>query len=323
MAALALTGVMLAPANPVLLYLSHGDPRVGTQLATSSRAGRVPLNISQPESAGALTGAIRPDGRLIAFISGTTLWTAPLERRSIATGIGRSSGALRASVVRQDDGTWRGAVRVAIAAHGPLSWSPDGRTLLFNRPPGSTGGSGTIIKLSVSPGGASTSEQRLFTGPDSNRDTWARFSPDGTKILFTRFVNTKGDRLMTVNTDGRALTELPADNGLWNYGSWSPDGTKIAAVRTYTALTPGTPGIYTMDANGERVSMIEGTTSGDISPFFSPDGSEIIFSRSLRSRSIDQRDLYKAHFGRSGEPRALFATPGMTEVPLQWINFSS
>lgn len=319
-ASLFMAGAVLAPANPVMLYLSHGDPRDGTQLITSSSAGRHALQIAQPESAGSLTAAIRKDGNLIAFISGTSLWTAPLERRSVASGIGRTSRVLRASVTRQRDGTWTGAARVATNAHGPLSWSPDGRTLLFNRPPGSVGGTGTIYKLAMSSSGTAASEQRLLAGPDTGRDTWARFSPNGTKILFTRFVNLKGDRLMVVNADGSGLTELPGDNGLWNYGSWSADGTKIAAIRTVTALAPGTPGIYTMDSRGENVTLAEGTMSGDMAPFFSPSGNELIFARSLRSGSFEQKDIFRIPLGRPGAARAYIETPGITEVPLQWFN---
>lgn len=318
-AVLAMASGLAAPANPVLLYASHGDPRVGSQLMTSSPSGRHSLQISQPESAGVLTGAIRPDGRLIAFISGTTLWTAPLTRRSVGIGIGRSANVLRASVTRERDGTWTGAIRAATNAHGPLSWNPDGRTLLFHRQPGSSG-TGAILKLALSELGAATSEQRIFLGAEAEKDRWGRFSPDGTKILFTRFVNQKGDRLMIANSNGSGLSELPGDNGLWTFGSWSPDGSKITAVRGFSALTPGTPGIYVMNARGEDVEIIAGTDGRDSAPFFSPSGSEVIFARNLRSGSLDQKDLYRFSFDRSSPPRAFIETPGITEIPLQWIS---
>ena len=318
-AALAMASGLAAPANPVLLYASHGDPRVGSQLLTSSSAGRHALDIKQPESAGALTGAIRPDGRLIAFISGTTLWTAPLTRRSVAIGIGRSGSVLRASVTRQRDGSWTGAIRAATNAQGPLSWSPDGSKLLFNRPP-RLSDSGAILKLAMTDLGASTSEQRLLVGPEAERDSSARFSPNGAKILFTRFVNLKGDRLMTVNANGSGLTELPGDDGLWNYGAWSPDGTKITAVRSYSALTPGTPGVYVMNSRGEGVEIVEGTDGRDFAPFFSPSGTEIVFARSLRSGSFEQKDIYRVSLDRRSPPRAFIETPGITEIPLQWIS---
>lgn len=318
-AVLAMASGLAAPANPVLLFASFGDPRTGTQLLTSSSAGRHALQIRQPESAGALTAAIRPDGRLIAFISGTTLWTAPLTRRSVGIGIGRSANVLRASVTRERDGTWTGAIRAATNAQGPLSWSPDGRTLLFNRPP-RLSDTGAILKLAVSELGASTSEQRLLVGPDAERDSWARFSPNGAQILFSRFVNLKGEKLFTVNLNGSGLSELPGDGGLWNYGAWSPDGTKITAVRTFSALTPGTPGVYLMNSRGEDVEIIEGTDGRDMAPFFSPSGTEIVFARSLRSGSFEQKDLYRVSLDRRSPPRAFIETPGITEIPLQWIS---
>lgn len=318
-AAVTLAALSLAPADPVLLFLSQGDPRVGTQLVTSSSAGRHALNIAQPESAGSLTGAIRSDGGMIAFISGTTLWTTPLTRRSVSVGIGTTRRVLRASATRQRDGTWTGATRVANNARGPLSWNSNGRTLLFNRQTGSSG-TGATFKLAMTELGASTSEQRLLLGAEAERDTWAKFSPNGLKILFTRFVNLKGDKLMTVNADGTGVTELPADNGLWNYGSWSSDGNKILAVRSYSALTPGTPGIYTMDSRGESVTLLEGTAGGDMAPFFSPSGTDVVFARSLRSGSFEQKDIFRMSPERRIAPRPFIESPGLTEIPLQWIN---
>lgn len=316
-AAMVCSLALVAPSEPTLLYLSTGDPRVGSQLVTYSSQGHHSVGVSQPESAGTLTGAIRPDGKLLAFISGSTLWTAPVSRR--AATLGGVKRPLRAGVAWQSNGAWTGAIRAASNAHGPLSWSADGRTLLFNRPPRGSG-SGAIVKLAVSELGAATSEQRILLGEDAERDIWAKFSPSGTKIVFTRFINRKGDQLMTMNPDGRELYELPADNGLWNYGSWNHDATRLVAVRGFSALTPGTPGIYTMDARGAAVQMVPGTSSVDMAPFFSPSGTEVIFARSIRSGSFEQKDLYLASLEKGDAPRPFLETAGITEVPLQWIN---
>ncbi len=319
-ASLITAGSLLAPANPVLLYVRLNDPRTGSELSTHSSAGRHTLNINQPSTAGALSGAVRPDGGLIAFISGTTLWTAPLEKRVVGTAFRRTGKVLRAEVERQRDGTWTGAVRVAENVSSPLSWSADGRSILFNRPSRSTSGFGTIYRVSVSPTGAGTAEQRVLVGDGTDRDFWAKYSPNGSQILFTRYVSSRGDRLIKMNANGTSQTELPADNGIWNYGAWSSDGSMIAAVRTITAITPGTPGIYTMDSAGEGVRLISGTDSSDSFPMFSPDRKEVFFARQLNRGPAEHRDIYRAALDGRTAPRPLFTTPGISEIPLQYIN---
>lgn len=68
------------------------------------------------------------------------------------------------------------------------------------------------------------------------------FSPDGTRIAFTRL--TSG--IFTVSQDGTGLRRLTS-NGRDSFPSWSPDGKRIAFVRPYRHEW----NVYVMSASGD------------------------------------------------------------------------
>lgn len=112
---------------------------------------------------------------------------------------------------------------------------------------------------------------RLTTNPGFS-DTYPRFSPDGTKIVFERdsniyTMNVNGSNLvnLTPNTGGHALTP-----------SYSYDGTKIV----FSSFGSGIgidQDIYVMNADGSNRTHLPGTPVLDIQPVFSPDGTKIAF----------------------------------------------
>ena len=96
--------------------------------------------------------------------------------------------------------------------------------------------------------------KRLTNAPGS--DGPARWSPDGTKIVFAS--DRDGNfEIYTMNADGSGQTRLTNDPALDSLPSWSPDGTKIA----FTHLPQGgtSPHIFVMNADGSGQTQI---TSG-------------------------------------------------------------
>jgi hypothetical protein len=99
------------------------------------------------------------------------------------------------------------------------------------------------------------------------------WSPDGTKIAFTRG-NTRDHRgqIFVMNADGgdqRRLTQSRNDN----YPTWSPDGTKIA----FSDYRIPENNVYVMNADGsDQRAIVRNNSQGQYSqPAWSPDGSKL------------------------------------------------
>lgn len=100
------------------------------------------------------------------------------------------------------------------------------------------------------------------------------WSPDGTKIAFTRFAGPSfGNDIFVMNADGTGVTMLTSNAGDDSDPAWSPDGTKIAFVRDID----GRGKIFVMIADGSGQTKIVDSNDGS-APAWSPDGSRIVFA---------------------------------------------
>ncbi|HEY0320053.1 MAG TPA: S8 family serine peptidase [Pyrinomonadaceae bacterium] len=141
------------------------------------------------------------------------------------------------------------------------SWSPDGSKVLTNS-------DGQMRIISVDNG------NQVTIGGDLGYE--ARFSPDGTKILYDNALG--NSQLWVMNTDGSNRTQLTNITGSKVAARWSPDGKKIAFAN-YGVPTTATSEIYVMNADGSGLTRIT-TGAFDSLPTWSPDGSMIMFVRS-------------------------------------------
>ena len=137
--------------------------------------------------------------------------------------------------------------------------------------------------------GADGSEPIRLT--DGVNDSWPSWSPDGSKIVFS---STWYDPLMeqctpgwpndfrcatdlyVMDADGSNIVRITDDPAPEFMPAWSPDGDRIAFVRT----TGGTaPRIFTTRPDGSDVRQISSGDGGsDYWPSWSPDGSQIVFT---------------------------------------------
>jgi tricorn protease-like protein len=74
--------------------------------------------------------------------------------------------------------------------------------------------------------------------------------------------------------NGTSATQLTSGNGFHESPSWSPDGKKIAFVRT----VGGNADIYVMEANGQNQVRLTNASGADRGPTWSPDGNRIAFT---------------------------------------------
>jgi len=146
----------------------------------------------------------------------------------------------------------------------PLDYSPDGKQLVFYRAvaaepvfPIDIGGSLWVVNVDGS------DPHQVTTRATAPFD-WARWSPDGTRILFgAERLQPKGT-LWTVGPAGSGLTKLFEDpkGGYPVQPTWSPDGSQIMFALDPVAdkFTHPANGLYVIDADGTRLRLVIGSS---------------------------------------------------------------
>jgi Tol biopolymer transport system component len=182
-------------------------------------------------------------------------------------------------------------------------WSPDGKKLAFssNRELNDIYPA-HVYTISVGADTNGTDLRQITTDP-AYRDLEPSWSPDGSKIAFTRY-SARGDgeifgKICIVNADGTELRVLRGTGGQDSHPSWSPDGSKIAFSGFPNDGKTKGYGIYVMSADGkdEAVSLTrlaEGVWGTNGNLMWSPDGDKIVFTNTtgiLTMDAIDGRNL--------------------------------
>lgn len=275
-------------ANPrlVILSLGGGQPRI---LVSGG-------DIGHP--------SVSPDGSRVAFP-----WARALEAGPPVPSL---------YTVRTDGG---GLTRLTICrppecrGDADPSWSPDGTRIAFLR---SSGSGQRLFLLEVSSGRA-----HPINLPELIPFGGASWSPDGHRLAFSAYsAGTSSvpeiDVVRTDGTDLRRLTScrLPCRGGYAD-PSWSPDGTRIVAVRGYG----GRGSLYLMSADGGGLRRLTGPGTGgvvDQEPAWSPAGEWVVFARGGDFGG----DLYAIHSdGTDLQP--LTSGPELDEGPVWTANGAS
>jgi Tol biopolymer transport system component len=164
---------------------------------------------------------------------------------------------------------------------GDPSWTPDGTRLVFVSDEGDY-----PAKQGVYSSRRDGSDlRRITTLPEgANSDTAPRVSPDGRRIVFTRYFPADTGRetsaLYLVDSDGSHLRRIRATARLHpGDADWSPDGRYL--VFEADGPREGSRGdIYTIRRNGTQLRNLTGNVNGrqgSSDPVFSPDGKRILF----------------------------------------------
>ena len=135
------------------------------------------------------------------------------------------------------------------------------------------------------------SRRRRLTQNTTALDEDPRWSPDGTKIVFTRYMDKTQQQtraeLFIINVDGTNLQQITHNNFLDNTPSWSPDGRQIA----FSSGRTGVWEVYVIELATRTVRQLTDDLSS--TPSWSPDGSQIVFERFIKiAHGITPKTIY-------------------------------
>jgi TolB protein len=142
-----------------------------------------------------------------------------------------------------------------------------------------------------------TNPRRLTRAPRTieAHDTDSQWSPDGTRIAFTRVIRDGREAVFVIGVDGRGLKRLTPWSMVAARPDWSPDGRTIL----FNAQVGGPResfNLYSMRPDGsgrKRLTHHRAGRAQSFSPSWAPDGSRIVFAR-FTSRGRDRTELYTA-----------------------------
>jgi TolB protein len=154
---------------------------------------------------------------------------------------------------------------------GGLSWSPDGRRIVFdvNSYPKEGAPKGGFFDIYAA-NADGTDVVRLTHDRDARLPAW---SPDGSRIAFTR-EDQAGSQIYVMNADGADSIALTDGSGFSVRPTWSPDGSRIA----FESVADGNSDVYVMNADGGGVTSLTDDPAADYNPVWSPDGERIAFA---------------------------------------------
>jgi Tol biopolymer transport system component/DNA-binding winged helix-turn-helix (wHTH) protein len=213
-----------------------------------------PLRLTNANAAD-LSPAWSPDGKWIAFIRSSAQGNGVYIVPSIG-GPERKIYDLHCFIDWDDPG---------------ISWSPDGKLLIFPDFKSQSSPS-TIVSLDV----ATLQATKLTNIPDSwDGDSTPEFSPDGTKIAFTRGEEGATRNIYVMDANGHNPRPLTKEGALIQGLTWTPDGKSIV----FSSSIGGSMSLWSVSVAGNRAPerLPVGATNA-ITPAISPSGDRLAYS---------------------------------------------
>lgn len=280
------------------LTRGHGDvvPRwapSGQLLAfLGKRDGRWDLYVVRPDGSGERGLTSTEDEELDVEWAPNGLRLALLAKRGsehVLQLVGRNGGTPR-------------IVLSGVAGDDLPEWSPDSRRLAVVRR-----GAITIV------------DPVRHTVRELARGATPSWSPDGRRIAFTR-----GSQMYVVGVDGSGERRLGPEGRINVVPKFSPDGESIAFETTGGPLDvlSGRLGIGVASADGSGTETVV-TDAADYPPVWSPDGSKLLYIRSVDEEGFVNYDVCAVRLA-DGEVTVIAGSDGPEYVgPAAWQSLPS
>jgi TolB protein len=170
------------------------------------------------------------------------------------------------------DGTGRRTLAGSSGFELDAQWSPDGTRLSYSRQPTRDWRRSWIWTVRAD-------------GRDARRvarGQFARWAPDGTRIVLDAPTRDSDGDLFVVDAGARVLRRLTETTALEQAAAWSPDGTKILFTRF--AFTGEGADVFVMRADGSDERRLTRSDGEDVAAAWSPDGRRILFTSERTGR---------------------------------------
>ncbi len=115
-----------------------------------------------------------------------------------------------------------GEARMLADGYSP-TWTPDGDSILFNRPMADNG-STDLFRLAIAGAGGTTGEPERLTDTPTNEDEF-RLSPDGNLIAYKSNESDRSEIYVETYPPGSGKTQVSRNGGRWPV--WSHDGREL------------------------------------------------------------------------------------------------
>ncbi len=252
------------------------------------------------------------DGKLPTLTTSACLtqatWQNAVEKPvALPTGLGGTLGfynylvsdqKFHVMTAKPNDKSWK-----VLAVGADITLSPDGSSAIYS-------GDASLQRIDLT-SGLSTP----FEGTGKN-DRGAIWSPDGSKIAFTRgpesgLIGGPGPyNLMLANPDGSGQKALLANADANTAQSWMPDGQSLV----YTVQTPEGASVRKIEIQSGKVTSLFMVNYHNASVAVSPDGTKVAYQEMLPG---DHYAIFVANLDGSSSKLVVDTSPIVTTVP-QW-----